>query len=125
MFDDKMDQPHDRDEDASYAEFRIEFHVTETGDDEYEGQVAAVHSHIHHVPGLAAVDALLLVAKGLLVQQMEQGMHMPEGAPDSIREQMLDMMATVFLKQRMDSDTLKAQAIAATSIPDDISELFG
>lgn len=124
MFDGDEDTPHDKDEEGSYAEFRIEFEVTKDEDGSIEGAIASVSSHIHHVPVHALVDALLVVAKGMLTSQMGDMVHVPESAPSVLRDHMLDAFAGMFLKQRLDSDTVRGSHIESVSVPDDISELL-
>jgi hypothetical protein len=124
MFDGKEDAPHNKDEDASYAEFKIEFEVRQDEDGNVEGAVASVSSHVHHVPTHALIDALLVVAKGLLASQMGDMVHVPAEAPPLLREHMLDAFAGVYLKQRIDSDSVRGTTVASVSVPDDISELL-
>lgn len=124
MFDGKEDVPHDKDEDASYAEFRIEFEVRTDEDGNVEGAIGSVQSHVHHVPVHALIDALLVVAKGLLSSQMDDMVHVPESAPALLRDHMLDAFAGMYLKQRLDSDSVRGATVQSVTVPDDISELL-
>lgn len=124
MFDGEEDKPHDKEEHGSYAEFKIEFEVHEDDDGNIEGALASVASHIHHVPVHALIDALLIVAKGLLSQQMGDMVHVPESAPALLRDHMLDAFAGVYLKQRLDSEAVRGSTVQSVSVPDDISELL-
>jgi hypothetical protein len=124
MFDGKEDEPHDKSEEGSYAELRIEFEVRNDEDGNVEGALASVQSHIHHVPVHALIDALLVVAKGYLATQMEDMVHVPSEAPPALREHMLDAFAGMYLKQRLDSDSVRGSSVQSVSVPDDISELL-
>jgi hypothetical protein len=124
MFDGEEDKPHDREEEGSYAEFRVDFSITENDDGTVEGAIGAVSTHVHHVPAHALIDALLIVAKGLLAQQMGDMVHVPESAPQALREHMLDAFAGMYLKQRIDSDAVRGSSVMSVSIPNDISELL-
>lgn len=124
MFDGKEDEPHDKEEEASYAEFRIEFEVHEKEDGSADGALASVQSHIHRVPPHALIDALLIVAKGVLASQMVEMVHVPESAPQALRDHMLDAFAGMYLKQRLDSEGVRGVGVTAVTVPDDISELL-
>lgn len=123
MYDGNLDQPHDREEHASYAEFRINWEVKENEDGSREGDIASVESHIHGVPDGVVIDALLILAKQLLMQSQVKEIF-SEGVPDNIREAMLNMFANTLLKQRLESPEVSGTGLDSVMVPNDISELL-
>lgn len=118
---------HNPDEDDNYVEIRMRF-VTPPDpiDGEFPLTAAKVETHVHHVPMPQYIDSLLLLAQQTMVDQMKENMF-NENVPEDVRDAAASIMATQYLKQRIESGSFmqnKPFGDTDMRVPDDPSELF-
>jgi hypothetical protein len=117
---------HDRDEEASYAEFRLTFFQDKgTLDDEGEPKpvLGQIESHFHRVNEASLVDALLVLVRKIVADRMGESMF-NERVPEVVRATAADMLATNWLVNRMKSGEIMESKPVEFAVPDDASELF-
>ncbi len=117
---------HDPNEDASYADIRMTFYDDGKNLDE-DGNptqtIGGTEIHVHHVGSFVLVDALLLIARKVIADEMADQMF-NENVPADVRAEAADLMATHFLQHRLGSKELHGSTAVDMTVPNDASELF-
>jgi hypothetical protein len=118
---------HDPQGEGHYVEVRLDFYATDDAERDDEGlpklNLGSVQVHSHHVPDNLYVETLLIMARDCVAKSMAQNMFREE-VPEPVRMMAASMMASQYLKQRLEDPTFGAEETINALVPDDISSLL-
>lgn len=121
---DEHEEAHDHDTDTSrFVELRFDY---SPNDSEYPNVVATVSTHVHNVSEAEIIDTLLLTAKALVGRSGTLNTEGPgAGMPEFVRDKVMDVIATAYLRERLKSAELGGvMGATAFDVPKDASALF-
>ena len=124
MYDGHEDTPHDPEGPGNYAEYRFDFDLTDADNEDADNLPVHVSSHVHGVPPKMVVDALLATAKAVTMGHLTVFSNAPDGFPHQIKDAVNNMLASQYIKERLESPELRNLETVNTTVPNDASELF-
>jgi hypothetical protein len=114
---------HTPDEEGSFIELRINFaNMPKEGEPIKLDELGmTVESHFHHVTSALSVDTLLMIAKGIVANDLPK---MPDAIPAAVRDQITNMLSETFLRERLIHGPTHDVSVDAITVPYDASALI-